>query len=76
MSPVYRENRTSPSLENEKRFSFMGVLASSRELPVRHISETRVDFWEEKFAANVARDRKTGRELKKMGHSARLLCLG
>lgn len=31
--------------------------------------KTRVDFWEGKFAANVARDKRTERELKKLGWS-------
>jgi DNA mismatch endonuclease (patch repair protein) len=29
--------------------------------------KTRVRFWEEKFRANTTRDRRTARELKKMG---------
>jgi len=33
------------------------------------LPKTRIDFWESKFAANVARDRKTGRELKELGWS-------
>ena len=31
--------------------------------------KTRVEFWESKFAANVARDKRTERELKKHGWS-------
>jgi DNA mismatch endonuclease (patch repair protein) len=31
--------------------------------------KTRIDFWESKFAVNVARDRKVERELKKLGWS-------
>jgi DNA mismatch endonuclease (patch repair protein) len=31
--------------------------------------KTRSDFWQEKFLTNVARDRRTRRELKKMGWS-------
>jgi DNA mismatch endonuclease (patch repair protein) len=31
--------------------------------------KTRVDFWEAKFDANVARDKRTNRELKKLGWS-------
>lgn len=31
--------------------------------------KTRVDFWEGKFTANVARDKRTERELKKLGWS-------
>jgi DNA mismatch endonuclease (patch repair protein) len=31
--------------------------------------KTRVEFWERKFAANVARDKQTERELKKLGWS-------
>ena len=29
--------------------------------------KTRADYWEDKFRANIARDRRTVRELKKMG---------
>jgi DNA mismatch endonuclease (patch repair protein) len=31
--------------------------------------KTRVDFWEAKFDANVARDKRTNRELKELGWS-------
>lgn len=31
--------------------------------------KTRPDFWQEKFCTNVARDRRTRRELKKLGWS-------
>jgi DNA mismatch endonuclease (patch repair protein) len=31
--------------------------------------KTRVDFWEAKFDANVARDQRTNRELKELGWS-------
>jgi DNA mismatch endonuclease (patch repair protein) len=31
--------------------------------------KTRVDFWEAKFGANVARDKRTNRELKELGWS-------